>query len=649
MLSRVLFAGLLISLGALSVRPAAAADDWLPVSPDDLKMTSEPLAPGAPAIYLYRQVDRDDGESFERTYLRIKILTQAGLKYANVEIPFSKESESIRNVQARTIRPDGSTLKFDGTIYEKPLVKSGRSSYMAKTFTLPEAEVGSILEYRFDRLLPRGWVYDSRWVLSEDLFTRVARFTLEPAHNFSLIWSWPRGLPPGTEEPKADHGRVHLEAHNVQAVVTEEYMPPDAEVRLRVDFVYDERRIARTDPVEFWKEYDQQLNQVIEHFCDRRKAMEKAVAQLTATGDSPETRLRKLYARMQQIHNLTFESDSEREARHEDSAAIKNVEDVWNRGYGTAEEISWLFMALARAAQLDAHAVMIATRDRYFFNHRAMNPTELNTGIVLVRLGDRDLFLDPGVPFTPFGLLPWYETQVDGLKLDKDAGTWLLTPTPVPSDSRIIRHGTFRLDNGVLDGKVTVTYTGIEAAWRRQNEQYEDEVARRKFLQGDLESCVPTGINAKLTNTVDWNGWDTPLVAEFEVQIPGWSTPAGHRALLPLGVFGGAEKHAFEAATRVQQIYFDFLSQHSDDVTIDIADPWTLESLPATAALDLKGLVFKESAEAQGSSLHATRDLTVNAVLIDPKSYDSVHQFYQRVRAADESQVVLSYGRPSRR
>src|ERR1700722_19123162 len=40
--------------------PVANADDWLPISPEELKMTSEPKAPGAPAINLYRQVDRDD-------------------------------------------------------------------------------------------------------------------------------------------------------------------------------------------------------------------------------------------------------------------------------------------------------------------------------------------------------------------------------------------------------------------------------------------------------------------------------------------------------------------------------------------------------------------------------------------------------------
>src|SRR5580765_1152156 len=71
----------------------ATADDWQPISPEELKMTSVPEAPGAAAVILYRQVDRDDSsrDSHQYNYLRIKILTEEGRKYGDVEIPFFKE------------------------------------------------------------------------------------------------------------------------------------------------------------------------------------------------------------------------------------------------------------------------------------------------------------------------------------------------------------------------------------------------------------------------------------------------------------------------------------------------------------------------------------------------------------------------------
>ena len=129
--------------------PAVHAIGFQPVSPDEVRMTSEPQAPGAPAILLFRQVDRDDNgrTSHEDNYFRIKILTEEGRKYADVEIPFSKDIGSIVNIKGRTIKPDGSIVNFDGKIFDKSIVKAKGVKYMAKAFTLPDVQVGGIIEY----------------------------------------------------------------------------------------------------------------------------------------------------------------------------------------------------------------------------------------------------------------------------------------------------------------------------------------------------------------------------------------------------------------------------------------------------------------------------------------------------------------------
>ena len=79
--SFALFGALLLIVGKTT--PAIASIDFQPVSPDELKMTNEPKAPGAPAIILFREVDRDDNGQYgskEDTYIRIKILTEEGRK-----------------------------------------------------------------------------------------------------------------------------------------------------------------------------------------------------------------------------------------------------------------------------------------------------------------------------------------------------------------------------------------------------------------------------------------------------------------------------------------------------------------------------------------------------------------------------------------
>ena len=72
-----------------------------------------------------------------------------------------------------------------------------------------------------------------------------------------------------------------------------------------------------------------------------------------------------------------------------------------------------------------------------------------------------------GTAFTPFGLLPWSETGVQGLRLDKDGGSWLQTSLPTADQTAIHRKGELTLsDTGDLEGKLAVTFTGLEASTR---------------------------------------------------------------------------------------------------------------------------------------------------------------------------------------
>src|SRR5579859_4199962 len=92
--------------------PLFAFEDWQPISPDELKMTSEPAAPGAAAIILYRELKSDDNEHFEYTYYRIKILTDEGKKYADVKVAYDNSYSHVTDIKGRTIHSDGTVIPF---------------------------------------------------------------------------------------------------------------------------------------------------------------------------------------------------------------------------------------------------------------------------------------------------------------------------------------------------------------------------------------------------------------------------------------------------------------------------------------------------------------------------------------------------------
>jgi Domain of Unknown Function with PDB structure (DUF3857) len=640
---------------------AHASVKFQPVSAEELKMTSEPLAPGAPAIILYREVDRDDcgitchspnvgvmsADRFEEDYFRIKILTEAGRKYGEVEIPISSEVGAIDNINARTIRPDGSVVDFKGQVFEKTILKAKGLKYVAQTFAMPDVQVGSIIEFYYTIRFLKGQLYGSNWILSHELFTKRAKFFLRPFQYESsynpVSLRWNEHLPPGTPSPtqRVDDS-VELEVANIAPFQAEDFMPPENELKARVDFIYSFDGFE-TDVNKFWKKVGKSRNDWLETFIGRRGAMERAVSQIVSASDTPDVKLHKIYARVQQMRNTTFEAHkTAQEQKREDKKNEETVEDIWKQGYGERWQLNWLCLALARAAGIEAYGVWVSDRSSFFFNPQTQQSGKLDESLVLVKLDGKDVFLAPGAPFTPFGLVPWEETHVQGLRLDKDGGSWIQTSLPESSASRIERKADLKLSQtGNLEGKLMVTYTGLEAQRRRVDERNQDETAHKKFLEDQVKECIPVGSEVELTKQPEWTSSEAPLVAEFDLSIPGWATAAGRRTIFPVEIFGGSERHVFDYSTRSHPIYFEFLSQKVDDVTIALPAGWQITGLPKPESHDLHAVDYTLSSENTNGALHMARKLDVNSLTIDQKYYPPLRAFFQMVRASDEQQVIV--------
>jgi hypothetical protein len=290
----------------------------------------------------------------------------------------------------------------------------------------------------------------------------------------------------------------------------------------------------------------------------------------------------------------------------------------------------------------------VSDRSNYFFHPNVMDRSNLDANVVLVKLNGKDVYCDPGAAFTPFGLLTWPETNVQGLRLDKDGGSWVQTNLPRSSASRIDRNANLKMsDGGDLEGKLTIAYTGLEAVRRRVEMRNEDETNRKRFLEDEVREYVPAAIEVDLTNKPDWSSSESSLVAEFTLKIPGWAAGAGHRALVPVGLFSATEQRIFDHANRVHPIYFEFPFEKHDDITIEPPAGWQVSSVPAAQKQDGHVVVYSLQVENSKNTLHLTRDLSVDVLLLDPKYYPALRNFFQVVRTSDEEQIVLQPGTAS--
>ena len=438
---------------------------------------------------------------------------------------------------------------------------------------------------------------------------------------------------------------VRLEATNIPAFKTEEFMPPASELKARVDFIYSYEYFD-PDVNKYWKTVGKKRNQELESFTSKRSDLQEELSHVVSPSDSPTVKLQKIYSRVQQIHNISYEpakTDEEKKRSHE-TGKLK-AEDVLKLGYGTEDQLNWLFVGLARAAGLEAYGLTVSNRGQYFFDKQSMNENQLDQSAVLVKVDGKDLFLDPGAAFAPFGLLKWEETEVPALRLDKDGGTWLTTSLPDSSASQVRRKAELKLaDTGDLEGKVTITFTGLEGLRRRLDQRNQDEVARKKYLEDELRDLIPVASEVKLSNTPEWTNSATPLVADFDVKVPGWVSRSGKLALCSAGIFSGSEKHIFDSAERVHPIYFDFPAETVDDVLINLPAGWQVNNLPQPKDKNYRVVAYSLSAQGDKTSLRLSRKLDINNILFDTKYYGPIRTFFQEVRAGDSEQAVLQPG-----
>jgi hypothetical protein len=222
------------------------------------------------------------------------------------------------------------------------------------------------------------------------------------------------------------------------------------------------------------------------------------------------------------------------------------------------------------------------------------------------------------------------------------------TTLPPSAESQIRREAKLALsDTGDLEGKLIVTYTGLEATYRRLEERNEDEVGRKKFLEDWVKQQIPAAAELELTNKPDWSSTNPPLVAEFSLKIPGWVSSAGKRAMMPVGLFSAPEKRIFEHANRAHPVYFEYPYSKVDDVTIDLPSGWTVASMPRNQVEDGKIVAYTQKVGNQNGSVQLQRTLNIDLLFLETKYYPALRNFFQVVRTGDEQQILLQPGVPA--
>ncbi len=639
------------------------AEDWPPIAPENLAMTSVPQQPGAPAVVLLREETDDDMNNVHSFYMRIKILTDAGLHYATVEVPYNRRAFTIDGVKGRTTQPDGSSTDFEGKPFDKVLVKGHGIRVQEKSFTLPNARVGSIVEYRYSLRYGDRMLLAPTWMVQDDLFQKKASFKFIPFQNHGSIQilldhdqiangeSWTSFLPKQYQPQQHDsvHGVlsqaasswVTLDINDIPAFVEEPYMPPADLLKWRVQFYY---RVSGK-PDEYWKTQGKFWNKDVNSFLGKDKGIWEAVQQTVAATDTPEQKVRKIYDFVAKLENQDYiPYRGETEQKQLGLKPNEGVEDVLRQRSGAHDDLNRLFVAMVKAAGIPAWLIRVPSRDQHTFEATFLTTSQFDAELAIVQLNDKEIFLDPGTKYCPYGLLDWRYSGLKGQRqIDKKGPTELVdTPLPDYKQARTVRVAKVQLtDQGQIEGTLTIGFYGIEALNLRQQGGKTDAEGRKKLITDAVKAWLPGNAEITLNNSPQWEATEQPLIGAFHIVSP-LAVGAGKRMLADSHIFQLGEKPFFTAETRANPVYFDYPSQEADEVHLTIPPDLQIENMPANDEVRLPyALYHTEYKQESPNVVFSRRDFIMGSILVGPSDYKPLKDFFDKMVTGDQQQVIL--------
>jgi hypothetical protein len=662
-------------LAALALPLMGAAQRFQEPTKEELQMTSDPKAPGAPAVFLYREEVSDNGNHTISSYARIKVLTELGKEWATVEVPYIHGFMGEPIIEGRTIHSDGTIIPLVGKASDLLIFKSHKNHVKAAVFNLPSVEVGSILEYKWTIPLEGGNINAGNvgeedywssalasstpeWEVQQEIFIHKEHFYFNPFNTLERSIGGREGftyyedgerasylmftqrLPGKAQVLKSPKDDYTLDVQDVPAIQHEANSPPENSFHYRVRFFYS----PYTAGADYWDQEVKRWSKQVDEHAEQTRTIRDVASQIVAGADTAEAKARKLYDAVQALDNTDFsraKSEAERKQLHL-KKEVKKAEDVWNEKSGSGNDLAALYLALARAVGLNADGLQVVDRNQRIFDANLLSLHQLDSLLVVLHIDGKDIYLDPGEKLCPFGQLHWSHMLAGGLQENVKGPVY--TPQNLSKEGITARSADLTLDaTGGVTGTIKILMNGPEALrWRQLSLTSDPDEVKKQFNES-LNNLLPQGIAGEVDRFQGLDSYAGNLLVMVKVSGP-LGTSTGKRLLLP-GFFFSTGAHAQFVSEEKREAAIDlhYTEQVIDDVVYRLPAGFAVESAPQPAQLpwpEHAALVVK-TAPAAGT-IEIKRIFARTFVLLEAKEYPALREYYQKLAASDQQQLVLT-------
>ena len=573
-----------------------------------------------------------------RRRVRIKILTDKGLDWANVHLTYMSErnAQEINNIEAQTYNLDASgnivvTKVEKKLIYEKKLNKK----YTEKVFTFPEVKVGSIIEYKFKHV--RIGLID--WYFQRSIPVKFSRFTLDFPDEIDVSTT-PFCSRKYEEKNESKHGRVTQSYTMIDEpgfrdepfIINEDFYRDRLETKMVAYSVGGRResRVVNWLRVIRYLMEDEDFGIQIKKNIPRTAELDAMLKNMT----DPYQKMKTIYKYVQA--NMTWNE-------YLGIWASDGVKSAWKDKKGTVGEINLILVNLLKDADLKAHPILVSTHDNGVVNtgdagtYESPGFNQFNKVMAYVKLNDKEYVLDAAQKETPAHLVPPDILMTEGMvieKLETYEWGWRSLADQHHLSKNIIQTIGSIDEQGKMEGQITISSFDYARLSRASTAKKGKEKFTEKYL-------TEPGVAVEDLSFENLDSDSLPLVQK--IKFTQSLNSSGDYKHFSANILSGFGENPFVADNRFSDVFFGARQTYLFLGNFSVPEGYELEALPKNMKMIMPdtSIVISRASQFDNNTLQTRIQLEFKKPYYPVQVYPELQEFYKHLYALLNEQFVI--------
>lgn len=596
----------------------------------------------------FRYYDNQGFQLIMEHKIKIKVLKQAGIEYADFEIPYyigGNVLEDVSEIKGVTYNYD------DGVLSKTELVRTNifdeklPNEMRMKKFTMPNVKEGSIIEVSYTHTTP----YFSRmdeWKFQKKIPVNYSNleYRATPFFEYAYILKGRAKFDKASSEMGTDEFRIgrltykemifNFGMESLPAFKDEEFITSPRDYMVSLNMQLAKTTSGQGITKEFLSTWPKICEVLLKedtfgkYLKNSEKEAKKILPTLGLEGKSQTEQMKIIsdYVKTNYKWNSSVGK----------FAQTDKLSDFLKNKTGNSGNINLFLTGLLRGAGLDANPVILSTRDHGRVSRDHPFESFMNYVVANVKIDGKNMTLDATEPLLHYNELPNRCINVEGLLVSNDKKVpeqWFFI------EQNILATTLKKIKVAIMPQQRSLHINATYVAFGN------DAYSLRKIYQDesyDLKEYLKRTANINVAGKVETSNFedkDKPFTFNFECDLP--IEMNGDKIFIEPFCGLSERNNLFTQKSRSLLVDLVFYGGNSYESEIEIPEGYKVEYLPKSIVRNTPIMNITYSSKVEGNKILINAEYTMNASIFKAEVYPTLKNIFGATIDKFKEMIVL--------